>query len=69
MPDPQTETPGRTILLRCAELLGGMGPLAKHLNVSEAQLAAWLAGESLPPPDVILKALDTVVAMICNPGR
>lgn len=56
------DTQSRSTLLVCAELLGGMAALARHLNVSEQHLAEWVAGRSSPPPDIISKALDLVIA-------
>jgi DNA-binding transcriptional regulator YdaS (Cro superfamily) len=49
-------------LLACAELLGGMGELAKHLGVTEKQLAEWVAGRASPPPEMLLKAVDPIIA-------
>ena len=53
----------------CAELLGGMGPLAKHLNVSEQQLAEWVAGRSSPPPEIVSRAVEPVIAATRPGGR
>ena len=58
-----SDTQGRSILLACAELVGGMAVLAKHLDVSEQQLAAWVAGRESPPPDVVVRAGDAVIAL------
>ena len=56
------DTQGRSILLACAELLGGMPQLAKHLDVTEQQVAEWVAGRSSPPPQILVKAVDPVIA-------
>lgn len=58
-----TDTQGRSILLACAELVGGIAALAKHLNIPEEQLAAWVAGRAIPPPDIVVKAGDAVISL------
>ena len=62
MADQFTDTQGRSILLACAELVGGMAVLAKQLNVEEQQLAEWVGGRSSPPPEIVVKAGDVVIA-------
>jgi hypothetical protein len=69
VPDPLTDTQGRSILLNCAELLGGIGELARHLNVSEQQVAEWLAGRSAPPPQIMVMAVESIVAKHRKPAR
>jgi transcriptional regulator with XRE-family HTH domain len=56
-----TDTQGRSILLNCLELVGGIAELAKRLNVSEQQVAEWLAGRSSPPPEVMVNAVEAVL--------
>ena len=60
--DQFSDTQGRSILLACAELLGGMQELAKHLDVPEHQLAVWVAGRASPPPEILVKAVEPVIA-------
>lgn len=35
--------------------------LARHLGVSDSQLTEWLTGKSVPPVDIILKAVDPLI--------
>ena len=47
-------------LARAAKTLGGAQALAQRLEVEQAILDGWMAGEAIPPYDVFLKALDIV---------
>ena len=47
-------------LKRAADTTGGVARLAAMLHVSAADMARWIAGESRPPQDVFLAALDIV---------
>ena len=58
---PPGSAPARTLAL-AAKTLGGAPALAEHLNVEQAALERWMAGEELPPYEVFLKALDIVAA-------
>jgi hypothetical protein len=58
---PISSAPTRTLAL-AAETLGGAQALATGLNVEQAALERWMAGEALPPYEVFLKALDIVAA-------
>jgi GAF domain-containing protein len=48
------------VLRRAAELSGGKERLRAALRVPPTHLEAWLAGRSVPPADVFLKAVDIV---------
>jgi len=48
---------------RVAALEGGVAALAKHLDIPEEQLAAWVAGRASPPPDIVVKAGDAVIRL------
>jgi DNA-binding transcriptional regulator YdaS (Cro superfamily) len=59
----------QNILLACVELVGGMPQLAKHLRVSEQELAEWIAGRSRPPPGILLLAVEPVIAANRKSGQ
>jgi hypothetical protein len=58
---PAGSAPTRTLAL-AAKTLGGAPALAKRLDVEQAVLERWMAGEALPPYEVFVKALDIVAA-------
>ena len=45
-----------------AEAFSDVSAFAAYLNVSEADLRAWISGESRPPNEVFFKALDLIAA-------
>jgi len=49
------------VLQVAAELMGGPRRLRDALNVSSADMMAWLSGEKEPPQDVFLRALDLIL--------
>jgi hypothetical protein len=57
----QNATTQRTMRM-AAEAFGNVSAFAAHLNVSEADLRAWISGESRPPNEVFFKALDLIAA-------
>ena len=59
----QIEALSQRILRMCAQRLGGVAALAKHLGVSEGLLAKWLSGELCPPVAVIQKAVAPLLDM------
>jgi hypothetical protein len=61
LPDKLSDTQGRSILLACAELIGGVAELARHLNVPTETVAEWLAGRSSPPPEVLVTAVEEIL--------
>lgn len=56
-----SDAPTRTLAL-AAKTLGGAPALATRLDVEQAALERWMAGEEVPPYDIFLKALDIVAA-------
>lgn len=58
----QVEALSQRILVKCAHRLGGVGALAKHLDVSEGTLAEWLSGRLVPPVEIIMKAVSPLLA-------
>jgi hypothetical protein len=47
-------------LSHAEETLGGRAQLAAFFRVPAAQIAAWLAGEEIPPLEVFLSSLDVI---------
>ena len=56
-----SNAPTRTLAL-AAQTVGGAQALATRLDVEQAALERWMAGDELPPYEVFLKALDIVAA-------
>jgi hypothetical protein len=56
-------------LHRACLVLGGVEQLAKHLEVSEADLRQWLRGEGLPPEQAFLAAVEVVLLHAGGVGR
>ena len=54
------DNPYTRTLKRAADFSGGVAQLARMLHVPPADLARWIAGESRPPQDIFLAALDIV---------
>jgi len=54
-------------LHRACEVLGGLEPLSRHLNVPAGTLARWIGGLDQPPIDVFLAAVD-IVLLAAQPG-
>ena len=55
------------ILTKCANALGGAEALARHLGISEATLAEWLAGRKVPPVDAIMRAVAPLIGNGSSP--
>jgi hypothetical protein len=49
------------VLVRAAEILGGPQALSEYLEVPATRIDPWLSGQSPPPADVFLRAVDLVV--------
>ncbi|HEX9431371.1 MAG TPA: hypothetical protein VF936_01170 [Burkholderiales bacterium] len=47
-------------LLQAEQTLGGRAQLAAFFHVSAEKIAAWLAGEEVPPLEVFLGSLDVI---------
>lgn len=61
------DTPQVRTLRRAMETLGGMPELAARLGVDPSDLHGWLSGESTPPTNVYVAALDIVAKLIPRP--
>lgn len=48
-------------LHRACLVLGGVQPLAKHLEVSDTELKRWLGAEEVPPERVFLLAVEIIL--------
>jgi hypothetical protein len=48
----------QSILATCAAKFGGVGPLSVHLGVREDDLLNWIAGQRIPPVEVVRKAIE-----------
>ncbi len=49
------------IFARAAEQLGGASELSRHLRLNYSELGLYLAGEAMPPEDVLLRAVNVVI--------
>ena len=54
-------------LHRACEVLGGVDPASRHLEVAPAALRRWIDGAEQPPLEVFLKAVE-VVLLAVEPG-
>jgi hypothetical protein len=59
-PPEQASVFARTLHRACL-ILGGIEPLAKHLEVSDRELRQWLGGEERPPEPVFLRAVEIIL--------
>ncbi len=60
MQHPEVQVYART-LARAALISGGSAGLAKRLNVSPAQIEAWMSGADETPPSVFLELVDVIM--------
>ena len=56
-------------LHRACVILGGVGPLAAHLQVAELAVRTWLEGREEPPEDAFLAALEVILLALEHPGK
>jgi hypothetical protein len=56
-------------LHRACLVLGGIEPLAKHLEVSDGELRRWLRGEEQPPERIFLAAVEVILLHAGSQGR
>ena len=56
-------------LHRACLILGGIGPLARQLNVLEADLRRWMSGERQPPEAVFLQAVEVLLLYASSQGQ
>jgi hypothetical protein len=48
-------------LIRAAEIMGGIAPLAAYLGAEQRDLLAWMSGASEPPSGAFLLAVDLIL--------
>jgi hypothetical protein len=53
--------PRAAAIQRAAVLMGGLGPLAERLKVSESQLDYWMRDIGRPPDSVFFDVLDVII--------
>jgi hypothetical protein len=53
--------PRAQAIQRAATLLGGIGPLAERLKVSERQLDYWMRDIGTPPDTVFFDVIDVII--------
>ena len=53
--------PRAAAIQRAAVILGGLGPLAKRLKVSERQLDYWMRDIGRPPDTVFFDVIDVII--------
>ena len=46
---------------RAATIMGGLGPLAERLNISERQLDYWMRDIGTPPDTVFFDVIDVII--------
>jgi hypothetical protein len=56
-------------LHRACVIVGGVGPLATQLKVSEAALRSWLEGNDEPPLEVFLATVEILLLNAGDAGR
>jgi len=55
-------------LHRACLILGGVGQLAVHLEVTEIELRHWMGGTPQPPEAVFLRAVEVLLLHVANKG-
>jgi len=63
------ETTQVRALHRACLIVGGVGPLAAHLQVAESALRTWLEGREEPPEDVFLAAVELILLALDQPDK
>jgi hypothetical protein len=53
--------PRAQAIQRAANIMGGVGPLAAHLKVSELQLDYWMRDIGRPPDTVFFDVIDVII--------
>ena len=69
MAPPSRSTVFARTLHRACLILGGVAPLAVHLQVLEPDLHRWMEAIEEPPLDVFLAAVDVVLLHADSAGR
>jgi hypothetical protein len=63
-PTEQSRTESVTIqrlFALAAQRVGGGPPLVQHLRITYSELRTYLAGEAMPPEEVLLRAVDLLI--------
>jgi hypothetical protein len=53
--------PRAAAIQRAAVIMGGVGPLAERLKVSESQLDYWMRDIGRPPDSVFFDIIDVII--------
>jgi hypothetical protein len=53
--------PRAAAIQRAAVIMGGVGPLAERLKVSESQLDYWMQDIGRPPDSVFFDIIDVII--------
>lgn len=61
MDQSQQLLPRAAAIQRAATIMGGLGPLAQRLNVSERQLDYWMRDIGTPPDTVFFDVIDVII--------
>ena len=56
-------------LHRACLIVGGVAPLAAHLQVAEPALRTWLEGREEPPEHVFLAAVELILLALDQPEK
>jgi YdaS antitoxin of YdaST toxin-antitoxin system len=67
-PSAQATIYARTLHRACL-VVGGMQQLARHLDVSEADVRRWITGEEQPPEAVFVACVEIVLLYAEQAGR
>jgi hypothetical protein len=66
---PERATVYSRALHRACLVVGGLEPLARRLELAEAQLRGWIRGEEQPPERVFLAAVEIILLDAAGHGR
>lgn len=57
----QRQRIAQSILANCVVKHGGVDALSKHLGVEREQILVWLGGNSVPPIEIVRKAIEPFI--------
>ena len=60
----QQRLPRAAAIERAAAILGGLGAVARRLNVPERQLAYWVRDIGTPPDTVFFDVIDVIIESV-----
>jgi hypothetical protein len=49
------------IFTRAAEKMGSVAALALHIRATYSEIRTYIAGEAMPPEDLLLRAVDLLI--------